>query len=158
GTLMMYPVFLKLDGLPVVVVGGGKVAAGKIDGLVAAGAKVTVVAPDVCPAVRAHAVRIVERAYLPSDLDGARWVVAAAPREINAAVAEEAARRGVFVNAVDDTASSTAYLGGVVRRDGVTLAISTEGVAPALAGLLREAVDALLPADLSRWVDAARAA
>jgi siroheme synthase-like protein len=48
------------------------------------------------------------------------------------------------------------YLGGVVRRDGVTLAISTDGAAPALAGLLREALDFMLPADLARWNDRAR--
>jgi uroporphyrin-III C-methyltransferase/precorrin-2 dehydrogenase/sirohydrochlorin ferrochelatase len=64
----------------------------------------------------------------------------------------------LFVNAVDDVASASAYLGGVVRRGEVTIAISTGGAAPALAGLLREAIDALLPPDLQRWVDAARAA
>ena len=64
----------------------------------------------------------------------------------------------MFVNAVDDPPNATAYLGGVVRRDGVTLAISTGGHAPALAGLLREALDAVLPADLDRWMDEARAA
>jgi uroporphyrin-III C-methyltransferase/precorrin-2 dehydrogenase/sirohydrochlorin ferrochelatase len=59
------------------------------------------------------------------------------------------------VNAVDDPEHATAYLGGVVRRDGVTVAISTNGRAPALAGLLREALDALLPVDLGRWMAAA---
>jgi uroporphyrin-III C-methyltransferase/precorrin-2 dehydrogenase/sirohydrochlorin ferrochelatase len=63
--------------------------------------------------------------------------------------------RHVFVNAVDDPAAATAYLGGVVRRAGVTVAISTGGRAPALAGLLREALDAWLPADLERWMTAA---
>jgi siroheme synthase-like protein len=63
----------------------------------------------------------------------------------------------VFVNAVDDPPNATAYLGGVVRRDGVTVAISTDGRAPALAGLLREALDSLLPRDLDRWMQASRA-
>jgi siroheme synthase-like protein len=57
----------------------------------------------------------------------------------------------VFVNAVDDKTSASAYLGGVVRRGGVTLAVSTSGVAPALAGLLREGLEALLPGDLRAW-------
>ncbi len=61
----------------------------------------------------------------------------------------------MFVNAVDDPAHATAYLGGVVRRDGVTMAISTDGRAPALAGLLREALDAWLPGDLDEWMSAA---
>jgi uroporphyrin-III C-methyltransferase/precorrin-2 dehydrogenase/sirohydrochlorin ferrochelatase len=59
------------------------------------------------------------------------------------------------VNAVDDPEHATAYLGGVVRRDDVTVAISTNGRAPALAGLLREAIDAWLPADLEAWLKAA---
>ena len=63
--------------------------------------------------------------------------------------------RGIFVNAVDDTASAAAYLGGVVRKAGVTVAVSTDGRAPALAGLLREALEAVLPDDLDQWVEAA---
>ena len=56
------------------------------------------------------------------------------------------------MNAVDDPANATAYLSGVVRRDGVTIAISTSGQAPALTSLLREALDALLPRDLPAWI------
>ena len=53
---------------------------------------------------------------------------------------------------MDDPANATAFLSGVVRRDGVTLAISTNGDAPALTALLREALDALLPRDLAGWL------
>jgi uroporphyrin-III C-methyltransferase/precorrin-2 dehydrogenase/sirohydrochlorin ferrochelatase len=63
----------------------------------------------------------------------------------------------VFVNAVDDPANASAFLSGVVRRDGVTIAISTSGDAPALTALLREGLDALLPRDLASWVWRARA-
>jgi uroporphyrin-III C-methyltransferase/precorrin-2 dehydrogenase/sirohydrochlorin ferrochelatase len=72
---------------------------------------------------------------------------------VNRRVSEAAAERRVFVNAVDDPAHATAYLGGVVRRDGVTIAISTDGRAPAIAGLLREALDAWLPRDIDRWLE-----
>ncbi len=155
----LYPVFLKLAGLPVVVVGGGPVAAGKLDGLLVAGATVTVVAPQICEAIRARDdVTLIEHAFRPAHLAGARWVVAAAPPEVNRDVATAAAARGLFVNAVDDTRSATAYLGGVIRRGEVEIAISTGGLAPALAGLLREALDALLPHDLDRWVEVATAA
>ncbi|HLL21856.1 MAG TPA: NAD(P)-dependent oxidoreductase [Kofleriaceae bacterium] len=154
----LYPVFLKLAGLPVVVVGGGPVAAGKLDGLLAAGARVTVVAPVVIDAIRGRGVTIIERAFAARDLDEARWVVAAAPPEINREVADAAAARGLFVNAVDDNAAATAYLGGVLRRGDVEIAISTGGLAPALAGLLREALDAILPHDLERWIDVAKQA
>ena len=152
----LYPVFLKLDGLPVVVVGGGTVAAQKLDGLLAAGARVTVIAPEVRAEVRQRpAVAVIERAFRPEDLDGARWVVAAATPAVNREVAAAAAARGLFVNAVDDPQVATAYLGGVVRRGEVEVAISTGGAAPALAGLLREALEAVLPHDLGAWLDLA---
>ena len=86
----------------------------------------------------------------PDDLDGVWWVVAAAPPDVNRQVQAAAEARQLFVNAVDDPAHATAYLGGVVRRDDVTIAISTGGRAPALAGLLREALDAWLPQDIDR--------
>jgi uroporphyrin-III C-methyltransferase/precorrin-2 dehydrogenase/sirohydrochlorin ferrochelatase len=151
----LYPVFLKLDGLPVVVVGGGTVASQKLDGLLAAGARVTVIAPEVTAEVRRRAT-VIERAFRPADLDGARWVVAAATPAVNREVAAAATARGLFVNAVDDPEAATAYLGAVVRRGEVELAISTGGVAPALAGLLREALEAVLPDDLPSWIEIAR--
>jgi uroporphyrin-III C-methyltransferase/precorrin-2 dehydrogenase/sirohydrochlorin ferrochelatase len=155
----LYPAFLKLAGLPVVVVGGGMVAASKLAGLRTAGARITVVAPAISDAIRADEdVTLVERGFTPADLDGARWVVAAATPEVNREVAAAASARGLFVNAVDDVASATAYLGAVIRRGPVELAISTRGVAPALAGLLREALEAVLPDELERWIDVARAA
>ncbi len=62
----------------------------------------------------------------------------------------------MFVNAVDDPPNATAYLGGVIRRAGVTLAVSTDGRAPALAGLLREGLELLLPeTELAEWLSTA---
>ena len=95
---------------------------------------------------------------MPADLDGAWLVVAAATPEVNRHVAEVAERLRLFVNAVDDPANATAFLSGVVRRDGVTLAISTSGAAPALTALLREGLEALLPRDLATWMWQARSA
>lgn len=155
----LYPVFLKLDGLTVVVVGGGPVAASKLDGLLAAGARVTVVAPQIVDAIRAHeSVTLLETEFCAAQLNGVRWVVAAATPDVNRAVAVAAAERGLFVNAVDEPANASAYLGGVVRRGEIEIAISTGGTAPALAGLLREALDAILPHDLERWTAVAAAA
>lgn len=153
----LYPVFLKLDGLEVVVVGGGVVAASKLDGLLAAGARVTVVAPHVLPEIRNKAT-VIEQAFRAEHLANARWVIAAATPDVNRDVAAAAAARGLFVNAVDDTRVATAYLGGVVRRGPVEIAISTGGLAPALAGLLREALEALLPEDLDKWIEVANEA
>jgi uroporphyrin-III C-methyltransferase/precorrin-2 dehydrogenase/sirohydrochlorin ferrochelatase len=155
----LLPMFLKLEGRKALVVGGGRVAAGKVAGLRGTGARVTVVAPNVRDEVFSTGVAftVERRAFDASDLDGAWLAIAAAPPEVNRAVAAAAAERHIFLNAVDDPLTASAYAGGVVRRGGVTVAISTLGVAPALAGLLREGLEALLPHDLGRWVAMARA-
>lgn len=151
----LFPVFLKLDGRPVLLVGAGVVATSKLASLLHAGASVTVVAPRVSRVIRESGVRILQRRFRAADLDGQWLAVAAATPSVNRAVARAAERRQLFVNAVDDPPNATAYLGGVVRRAGVTLAISTSGRAPALAGLLREGLDELLPADLDLWMQRA---
>jgi uroporphyrin-III C-methyltransferase/precorrin-2 dehydrogenase/sirohydrochlorin ferrochelatase len=153
----LLPTFLKLAGRRVVVVGGGAVAASKLDALRRADADLIVIAPDVHQQIRDAGVRVEVRPFAPDDLDGAWFAVAAATPAVNAAVAREAERRRIFVNAVDDPVNASAYLGGVVRRAGVTIAVSTGGEAPALAGVLRETLDAVLPADLDRWSECARA-
>lgn len=151
----MYPVFLRLTDRRVVLVGGGPVAASKLEGLLVAGAAVTVIAPSIRDEMERPGVTLVRRPFEDGDLDGAWWVVAAAPPEVNRQVRDAAERRQLFVNAVDDPPHATAFLGGVVRRAGVTIAISTDGRAPAIAGLLREGLDAWLPADLAQWMTTA---
>jgi len=153
----MFPAFLNLRSRRAVVVGGGPVAASKLEALLAAGADVTVVAPEVVPEIDRPGVTVVRRPFEDADLDGAWWVVAAAPPHVNKRVRAAADARRIFVNAVDDPLHATAYLGGVVKRDGVTIAISTDGRAPALSGLLREGIDAVLPRDLATWLTAADA-
>jgi uroporphyrin-III C-methyltransferase/precorrin-2 dehydrogenase/sirohydrochlorin ferrochelatase len=151
----VYPVFLKLRGRRVLLVGGGTVAAAKLEGLLATGAQVIVVAPDISPAVERDGVTLHRRPFRPDDLDGVWWVVAAAPPDVNRQVQAAAEARQLFVNAVDDPVHATAYLGSIVRRDDVTVAISTGGRAPALAGLLREALDAWLPHEIDTWMASA---
>jgi siroheme synthase-like protein len=152
----MLPLFLNVAGRRVLLVGGGPVAASKLVQLQAAGAAVTVVAPDVQPEIERSGAHIERRGFAPADLDGAWLVVAAATPAVNRAVAEAADAVRVFVNAVDDPPNATAYLSGVVRRDGVTIAISTSGDAPGLTALVREALDELLPDELGEWVQEAR--
>ena len=152
----LFPVFLKLAGRTAVVVGGGAVAASKLGALLEAGARIRVVAPDIGPGIEQPGVSVVRRAFRAEDLDDAWLVVAAAIPEVNQWVAEAAEARRVFVNAVDDPMNASVYLGGIVRRAGVTFAISTDGRAPALTGLLREGLDAALPeAELEEWMSEA---
>src|SRR2546421_12824281 len=117
----LLPLFLDLDGRRVLLVGGGAVAAGKLAQLAAARADVRVVALEVTEAIAGSGVAIERRAFRPDDLDDVWLVVAAATPEVNREVAAAAEARRIFVNAVDDPANASAYLGGVVRRDGVTL-------------------------------------
>jgi siroheme synthase-like protein len=152
----LLPLFVNLTGRRVVLVGGGPVASAKLAQLLAAGADVHVVAPEIHEDVVKAAVAISRRPFVPADLDGAWLVVAAATPDVNRSVAAAAEARQVFVNAVDDPANASAFLSGVVRRDGVTLAISTSGDAPGLTALLREALDAVLPSELGAWVREAR--
>ena len=151
----LFPAFLRLSGKRVLVVGAGPVAASKLKALVDAEADITVVAPIVHPDIEAQAVAIHRRPFEVSDLDGVWYVVAAAPPDVNRAVSAAAAARHLFVNAVDDPPNASVYLGAIVKREDVILAISTSGRAPALAGLLREGLDRLLPADLDAWLHVA---
>jgi uroporphyrin-III C-methyltransferase/precorrin-2 dehydrogenase/sirohydrochlorin ferrochelatase len=152
---MLFPLFLKLAGRDVLVVGAGPIGASKARSLVEAGARVTVVAPEALAEVRelaaAGALVLRERAFVDADVEGAWLVVAAATPNVNRAVAAAAEARRTFVLAVDDPASASAYGAGVVRRGGVTVAVSTDGRAPALAGLMREALEAVLPDELASW-------
>lgn len=151
----LFPLFLKLTGRAVLVVGAGPVGAGKAAGLVKAGAVVTIVAPEMSDAAAELPVTLVRRAFQDSDLEGPWLVVAAAPPDVNRAVLAAAESRRIFVNAVDDPAHASAYTGGVVSRGGATIALSTSGLAPAVSGLLREALDEMLPPELDQWVNEA---
>jgi len=153
----LFPAFLRLAGRRVLVVGGGKVAEAKLRGLIETGARLTVVAPEVRDAIASLPVQVVRRPFRNEDADGAWLVVAAAPPDVNREVFAAGETRGVFVNAVDDPVHGSAYTGGVLRRGGVTIAVSTEGRAPALAGLLREALEAVIPEEVAAWVAAGAA-
>ena len=160
-----YPVFLTVEGRRCVVVGGGTIAERKVEGLLDAGAEVTVVAPECTAGVRALAdageMTLVERVYAPGDLAGAFIAIAATDdSEVNEAVSREAAERNVPLNVVDVTHLCTFIAPSIVRRGPVTLAMSTGGLAPALARKLRESLeanDALAYADLAEMTARVRA-
>jgi len=151
----LFPLFLKLDGKKVLVVGGGAVATAKVGALLATGAEIALVAPHVTIELealeQAGKIAVARRSFVESDLEGVWVVIAASTPEVNRSVAAAAAPRRLFVLAVDDKSAASAFGAGVVRKGGVTLAVSTDGRAPALAGLVREGIEALLPDDLADW-------
>ena len=151
----LYPLFLRLRGLRVLVVGAGEVGTRKVRELVEVGADVVVVAPEVSPAVESMPVTVQRRAFTPKDVEDV-WLVIAATndREVNASVAAAAEARRVFVNAVDDPPNASAFFGAVIRRAPFLVAISSSGELPAVSRLLREVIEAALPSE--EWVTRAR--
>ena len=144
-----YPVFLEMKDRPCVVVGGGAVAERKVEGLLASGARVTVISPDLTPALAAlreeGRLHHIARPYREGDLEGCEMaVVATDDGAANTEVAREGRRRRVWVNAVDDPDNCDFILPSVVRRGDVVIAASTGGASPALARRLREELEAFL--------------
>jgi precorrin-2 dehydrogenase / sirohydrochlorin ferrochelatase len=135
---VQYPVNLNLDGEPCLVVGGGAVAARKAAGLVACGAKVSVIAADAGADIRALGVPVHERPYREGDVAGYRLVIAATnDGAVNRAVFEDGEAAGIWVNSADDPASCTFTLPAVVRRGPIMITVSTGGRSPALSAWLK---------------------
>ena len=156
----LLPVFLKLEGREVLVVGAGRVAERKIAELVEAKARVHVVAPVASDTVKAlaaaRAVRWDARAFEDGDVAG-MWLVVAATDDpaVQRRIADTAETARTFVVAVDDKANASAYGCATIRRGPVSIGISTSGESPALARLIREVLEHALPE--AEWIDAARA-
>lgn len=158
-----YPVFLDLTDRPCLVVGGGPVAEGKVEGLLAAGARVTVVSPTVTARlaawVAAGRVRHRPRAYRPGDLAGHQVAfTATADPPVSAAVAEEGRARGIWVNAADEPARCDFILPSVIRRGRLVVAVSTGGASPAAARAIREELETYLTDQHAMLVELAAAA
>jgi precorrin-2 dehydrogenase/sirohydrochlorin ferrochelatase len=154
-----YPIFLDVQEKPALVIGGGRVATEKVAGLRSAGARITVVSPDLTPELaelRASG-DVVHRArpWQPADLEGDWAVVMVATDDgaVNREVAAEARTRRIWVNAADDPANCDFILPAVVRKGKITLAASTSGASPALARRLREELEAFLTDDLPALAD-----
>lgn len=155
-----YPVYLQLQSQPCIVIGGGKIAEDKVDGLLAAGAQVTVISPDLTPRlsqrVRQRKVAHIQRTYRRGDLIGAFVVISATDRrEINQDVWEEATANGQLINVVDDTPHCNFIAPAVLRNGDLTIAISTGGKAPALAVRLKERLQEQLGPEYARFLDLA---
>lgn len=141
-----FPVFLQIRDARALVVGGGRVALRKCRDLRAAGANVTVVAPDFCAGFsRMRSIERLERRFRVTDVRGCVAVIAATDStEVNVRVASAARRSGIPVNVVDDAALSTFIVPAVLRRGPVVVAVSTGGASPTLARNVRDGIDEAL--------------
>ena len=150
-----FPVFMRLEGQPVVLVGGGEIATRKARLLSRAGAVLTVIAPQVAPELLAllddSGGRVRLRQYQPGDLDGAVLAVAATDiAEVNERVSRDARARQLPVNVVDSPALCTVITPAIVDRSPLLIAISSGGEAPVLARMVRTRLEALFPAAYGR--------
>jgi len=155
-----YPVFLDIAGKPVVVIGGGNIAHQKVEGLLKAGAEVTVVSPELNAEMLSLAAegrfRHVPREYEPGDLEGYTLVfVATDDRSVNATVAAEGKERRVWVNAVDDPPYCDFIMPGIAQQGNLIVAISTSGTSPAMARKMREEIEAFLTEDYALMLELA---
>ena len=153
-----YPIYIQLQEQPCVVIGGGKIAEGKVQGLLTAGAKVKVISPDLTSYLRTlskeNVIEHIERTYQAGDLTGAFMVICATDQvEINHKVWQEASANRQLVNVVDDTPRCNFIAPAILRKGDLTLAISTAGKAPALAVRLKEHLQEQLGTEYERFLE-----
>jgi precorrin-2 dehydrogenase/sirohydrochlorin ferrochelatase len=154
----LFPMFVKLQGRNCLVVGGGEIAESKVQSLLAAGARVRLVAPQVTLTLAEYArlqcVTWSARAFETADLDGVFLVIAAtSDDEINELIFREADRRDVLCNAVDQPPRCHFYFPAVVRRGALQIAISTAGLSPALAQRIRKELEAEFGPEYEKWLE-----
>jgi siroheme synthase-like protein len=137
-----YPMFLNISGRRCVVIGGGRVALRKVRALLEHGASIEVISPDLCPELIEMAekgqIRTFRRNYRPGDLQNAFIAIATTNNgNINRQIVNEARSEAVLVNVADDPENSDFIVPSYARRGEVTVAVSTNGISPALARKIR---------------------
>jgi precorrin-2 dehydrogenase/sirohydrochlorin ferrochelatase len=155
----LFPLFLKLENRPCLVVGAGTIAEGKIAGLLEAEARVRVVAPQATPQVQSWAqekkLEWQQRSYEPNDVQGVFLVVAAtSSAQLHEQIFAEARRQNALCNVVDVPHLCDFFYPAVVRRGALQIAISTAGESPALAQRLRKELEVQFGPDYEAWVTA----
>lgn len=156
----LYPVFLKVSDLKTLIVGGGAVGLEKLSFLLKSSpnAKVMLVAKEVCKEIRDLAkgmdVDIHEEAYQEHHLEGVQVVIAATDDlEVNLAVRKDAKLRNILVNVADNPPYCDFYMGGIVTKGNLKIAISTNGKSPTLAKRLRQFFENSLPENVDELLE-----
>jgi siroheme synthase-like protein len=157
----LFPVFVKLEELKLLIVGGGNVGLEKLQTVLqnSPSTAITVVAPEIISAIRELTarhpnIRLLERRYHSQDLEYADIaIVAVNDRAVSETVAREARTRGILVNVADTPDLCDFYLGSVVRRGSLKIAISTNGKSPTIAKRLKEEIGNMIPDEMDTVLD-----
>ena len=157
----LFPVFLKVEKLRVLIVGGGNVGSEKLRLLLKSSpvAKVTLIASEISDEITTLSLQfpnvvLVNRAFRPGDLDGENVVIAATENSgLNREILESAHEKNIIVNVADTPELCDFYLGSIVTKGDLKIAISTNGKAPTFAKRLREFLEETLPDDLQKVID-----
>lgn len=152
-----YPIMLDIRGRKAIVVGGDEVAAAKARALQSSGAQVTVISPEFCTELQAMEQRgeltLLPKAYQVGDLAGAFVVVATtADPQLIEAIWQEGQERNQLVNIVDVPARCNFIVPSILRRDQLTIAVSTEGASPGLAKRIRQQLEGVFPLAYGRYI------
>lgn len=164
GNNPLYPIFLKMDQLSLLVVGGGYVALEKLTFLFKSSpyARVTIVAPTIRPETlsiaEAYGVRCILEAFDHHHLSGHQMVIACTDQpEVNITVYELAKKRGILVNTADNPPYCDFYMGAIVTKGALKIAISTNGTSPTLAKRMRQWLEEILPNEIDELLTHLRA-
>ncbi len=152
----LFPVFLKLNDLHTVLIGAGNVGLEKLTAIITNSpqARITVIAKDFIPAVHALAadhpgIKIVQKSFVDNDLDSADIVVAATnDSELNIYIRQSAHERKLLINVADKPELCDFYLGSIVQKGDLKVAISTNGKSPTIAKRLKEVLNESMPGEL----------
>lgn len=141
-----FPFYIDIKNKPCLVVGGSRVALGKVKKLLPFEPKITVVAPYICDEIKAYPqVSISERSFEDSDLDGAFMAVSATGDSVlDERIYNICGEKGILLNTVDDIEKCGFIFPAIAKADGITVAVSTEGKSPLLAAHLRKSIETLL--------------
>jgi precorrin-2 dehydrogenase / sirohydrochlorin ferrochelatase len=161
--MMLFPISLNLTAKRVVVIGGGTVAERKVQSLLDGGAKITVISPELTPGLvklaDAGRLHLQRRKYTAGDCQGATLVLSATDDEqVSRAVWQEATEAGILINTADQPAFCDFMMPAVLRRGDLTVAVSTAGSSPVLAGRLRDEIGKVLGAEYEQLIELLAAA
>lgn len=148
-----FPFFVDLEGKAGLIVGGGSVAARKVEKLLPYGPSLTIVAPEIRPEIAAQPVTLRRRPFEEGDLENTSFVIAAATPAVNHRIAALCNVRGLPVNVVDERSSCSFLFPALVKRGNLSVGISTGGASPTAAVYLKKQISALLPENFEELLD-----